>query len=175
VETRVAKSIWDFHGRPIYISDKLTLGVETSSRHVPHVSFHGRPHPGVIGTAPSPELLFAWNTREASLAEGQALDAASGSISLPKSNGAYIGQDLDEALREKIYAEGARTAPGREHGGNIDIASLVRGSKVYLVGAYLTTTLNLSLSTFPAPTSPLEISIFAKETASPRRQSKCLE
>jgi formamidase len=50
----------------------------------------------------------------------------------PLVKGAYVGQELDDATRQRIYAEGARTSPGREHGGNIDIGALVRGSKVYL-------------------------------------------
>jgi formamidase len=116
-ETKPFKSIWDFHG------------AETSSRHIPHVSFHGRPHPGVIGNAPSQELLDAWNEREA-----QAAGEGAEGLSLPLSTGAYVGQELDPELRERIYREGARTAPGREHGGNIDIGSLTRGSKMYLVG-----------------------------------------
>jgi formamidase len=60
-------------------------------------------------------------------------------ISLPKVSGAYVGQELNAELRDRIYREGARTAPGREHGGNIDIASLTRGSKMYLVSYYIST------------------------------------
>jgi formamidase len=75
--------------------------------------------------------LDIWNEREAKLvAEG-----AEG-ISLPKVNGAYVGQALDAELRDRIYTEGARTAPGREHGGNIDIGSLTIGSKIYLVRTF---------------------------------------
>lgn len=114
--TKPFKSIWDFHG------------AETSSRHIPHVSFQGRPHPGVIGTAPSRELLDAWNEREGKVAA----EGAKGT-SLPTAKGAYVGQELEAGLRDKIYREGARTAPGREHGGNIDIGSLTRGTKMYLV------------------------------------------
>ena len=44
--------IWDFRG-----------GVATS-RHVPGVSFTGIVHPGLMGTAPSAELLARWNARE---------------------------------------------------------------------------------------------------------------
>jgi formamidase len=73
-------------------------------------------------------MLDTWNEREARVAA----EGAKG-VSLPKAEGAYVGQDLDPKLREKIYTEGARTSPGREHGGNIDIGSLTRGSKMYLV------------------------------------------
>jgi len=39
----------------------------------------------------------------------------------PLATGAYVGQDLDSKVREKFYREGARTLPGREHGGNCDV------------------------------------------------------
>jgi hypothetical protein len=68
-----------------------------------------------------------------------------------------VGQELGQELRERIYREGARTAPGREHGGNIDIGSLTRGSKMYLVSMnvprFPDTRLTCSLSTSPEPTS----------------------
>lgn len=83
----------------------------------------------MVGTAPSQELLDKWNERE-----GKAAAEGAEGLSLPKVSGAYVGQELDPELRERIYREGARTAPGREHGGNIDIGSLTRGSKMYLVG-----------------------------------------
>jgi formamidase len=49
------KVIWDFRG-----------GVATS-RHVPGVSYTGIVHPGLMGTAPSTELLAKWNMREQAL------------------------------------------------------------------------------------------------------------
>ncbi|WRT64916.1 uncharacterized protein IL334_001855 [Kwoniella shivajii] len=116
-ETLVTKSIWDFYGN------------ETSSRHVPHVAFQGRPHAGVIGTAPSKKLLEHWVKRESDL---EVATAGKAGCSLPQPKGAYVGQDLDDELREKIYREGARTSPGREHGGNIDIGLATRGSRMYL-------------------------------------------
>ncbi|WVQ69097.1 uncharacterized protein L199_007310 [Kwoniella botswanensis] len=116
-ETKVTKSIWDFFGN------------ETSSRHVPHVSFQGRPHAGVLGTAPSHEILQQWTKRESEL---EVATSGGAGCSLPKPRGAYVGQDLPDELRERICREGARTSPGREHGGNIDIGLATRGSKVYL-------------------------------------------
>lgn len=75
---------------------------------------------GLIGTAPSTELLKTWNEREQGL-----IDAHPGccpAVALPPEPiGAYVGQEIDEELRKKIYKEGARTVPGREHGGNVDI------------------------------------------------------
>lgn len=118
--TKVTKTIWDFYGSG------------TTSRHIPGVRFQGRAHPGILGTAPSHELLANWVERESSVFASQKRSHGHSAIALPLSSGAYVGQDVDEELRARIYAEGARTAPGREHGGNIDIASLVRGSKVWL-------------------------------------------
>src|SRR5690348_4822638 len=49
------KAIWDFAGQ------------KCTSRHIPGVEFTGITHPGLFGTAPSPELLARWNTRERAL------------------------------------------------------------------------------------------------------------
>lgn len=46
------KSIWDFNG------------IYATSRHVPGVEFVGLIHPGLIGVAPSQEMLDEWNRRE---------------------------------------------------------------------------------------------------------------
>lgn len=40
-----------------------------SARHIPGVRFAGIIHPGLIGTAPSHELLKIWNDRETALVE----------------------------------------------------------------------------------------------------------
>ena len=50
-----AKAIWDLRG------------IYATSRHIPGVRFAGLTHPGLIGCAPSHELLAKWNTREAEL------------------------------------------------------------------------------------------------------------
>jgi len=50
-----AKAIWDFEG------------IYCSSRHIPHVKFAGLIHPGILGCAPSAEVLDTWNTREGEL------------------------------------------------------------------------------------------------------------
>ncbi|KAH9930082.1 Acetamidase/Formamidase [Fomitopsis serialis] len=117
-QSKAAKAVWDFHG------------VYASSRHIPGVRFAGVSHPGLIGTAPSAELLATWNQREAAL-----VDAHPGAVPavalLPNKVGAYVGQDLPDDVRERIYTEGARTIPGREHGGNCDIKNLSKGSRCY--------------------------------------------
>ena len=84
--------------------------------------FAGISHPGLIGTAPSPELLAEWNRRE-----GELISAHVNSIPAvafpPNPVGAYVGQNLPKATFEKVAKEGARTVPGREHGGNCDVSA----------------------------------------------------
>lgn len=75
----------------------------------------------MIGTAPSTELLATWNKREGGLIEAHASSVPPVAYG-PNAVGAYVGQDLDPKLREKIAREGARTVPGREHGGNCDVS-----------------------------------------------------
>ena len=82
--------------------------------------FAGVTHPGLIGTAPSPELLATWNERETGLIQENPTSVPPVAFA-PLATGAYVGQDLDSKVREKIYREGARTVPGREHGGNCDV------------------------------------------------------
>ena len=111
------KVIWDFRG-----------GVATS-RHVPGVSYTGIVHPGLMGTAPSAELLAKWNARE------QATDrhrpepgAAVGAAPAP---GLAILGSLTGAEFDRVAAEAARTAPPRENGGNQDIKNFTKGTRVF--------------------------------------------
>ncbi|KAH0585648.1 hypothetical protein H2248_008870 [Termitomyces sp. 'cryptogamus'] len=117
--SHAAKAIWDMEG------------IYATSRHIPGVRFAGITHPGIIGTAPSAELLAKWNERETGLI-AQHADSVPPVAYAPDPQGAYIGQDLPEELRAQIASEGARTIPGREHGGNCDIKNLSKGSRVYL-------------------------------------------
>lgn len=111
------KACWDFHG------------IYTSSRHIPKVEFAGVMHPGLIGCLPSAELLDKWNTREKEL-----FDTDPGRVpalaALPYGPTAHMGKLTGDA-KDKAAAEGARTVPPREHGGNCDIKNLTKGSKVY--------------------------------------------
>ena len=109
------KSIWDFHG------------MYTTSRHVPGVKFAGLIHPGLIGCLPDKKMLDLWNTREQQLIDTD----PTGSLANPPSAGtAHMGKLTGDA-KAKAAAEGARTVPPREHGGNCDIKDLSRGSKVF--------------------------------------------
>ena len=111
------KSIW-------YIE-----GLFTRSRHVPGVKFAGLIHPGLIGCLPDQKMLDMWNKRESDFVATDPmrvppLCAANNSAT------AHLGKATG-AARAKAAAEGARTVPPREHGGNCDIKDLSRGSKIF--------------------------------------------
>lgn len=111
------KSIWDIQG------------MFTKSRHVPGVSYAGLIHPGLIGCLPDKGLLEKWNDRETGLI------ATNPNRMPPLANPpfpatAHMGKLTGDA-KAKAAAEGARTVPPREHGGNCDIKDLSRGSKIY--------------------------------------------
>ncbi|KAF9510940.1 hypothetical protein BS47DRAFT_1347256 [Hydnum rufescens UP504] len=110
-DSKACKAVWDFEG------------IYATSRHIPGVKFAGVSHPGLIGCAPDPVLLAKWNERE------RALIAAN----KDKPKGTYVGgrEALAESVLQDIAVQGARTIPPREHGGNVDIKNLSRGSKVY--------------------------------------------
>jgi formamidase len=112
-----AKAIWDFQG------------IYTASRHIPQVRFAGITHPGLIGCAPSQELLNKWNQREAELVATNP-DRIPPLAALPNPNNAVLGS-LKGAEFDRVAAEAARTVPPREHGGNCDIKNLSRGSRIY--------------------------------------------
>lgn len=111
------KSIWDFHG------------MYTSSRHIPGVNFAGLIHPGLIGCLPDPKLLETWNTRETGLIATNP-ERVPPLANPPFAATAHMGSLSGEA-KARAAAEGARTVPPREHGGNCDIKDLSRGSKVF--------------------------------------------
>ncbi|GIO01548.1 formamidase [Brevibacillus halotolerans] len=114
---KAAKSIWDFHG------------IYASSRHIPGVKFAGIIHPGLIGTAPSPQLLDKWNKRE-SVVIGNAPVKSAAYANLPNPDSAILGR-LKGAEFDRIAKEAARTVPPRENGGNCDIKNLSKGTRIY--------------------------------------------
>ncbi|KAK0283681.1 hypothetical protein LTR35_006140 [Friedmanniomyces endolithicus] len=116
---KAAKAIWDFEG------------IHCSSRHIPGVRFAGLIHPGILGCAPSPEILATWNEREGALIKE--CSHMGRDVALPPlAKNVHVGHG-DDKIKEQVGKEGARTIPGRpEHGGNCDIKNLSRGSKVYL-------------------------------------------
>lgn len=123
-----SKAIWDFEG------------IYASSRNIPGVRFSGIIHPGLIGTAPSTNLLSEWNQREQKLFNTCSL-CNPPLAALPNPNGALVGLAEGTLEGKKIKLQGARTVPGRENGGNCDIKNLTKGSiayfPVYVDGANL--------------------------------------
>ena len=111
------KSIWDING------------MFTKSRHIPNVEFAGLMHPGLIGCLPSKEMLLEWNKREKELYDTEP-DRVPALATLPYADTAHMGKMAPDAAKVAA-AEGARTVPPREHGGNCDIKDLSRGSKIY--------------------------------------------
>ena len=132
---QATKACWDIEG------------VYCQSRNIPGVRFAGLIHPGLIGTAPSKELLDMWNKREAKLQSelGTATEktlcsclATRPLACLPEPTGALLGKlghfkhGAKHKSWDRVASEAARTVPGRENGGNCDIKNLSRGCAVYL-------------------------------------------
>jgi formamidase len=111
------KSIWDISG------------LYTHSRHVPGVSFAGLIHPGLIGCLPDQKLLETWNARETAFIATDP-NRVPPLAAPPFAATAHAGR-AKGSVKDKVAAEGARTVPPREHGGNCDIKDLSRGSKIY--------------------------------------------
>ncbi|HUE12755.1 MAG TPA: formamidase [Planctomycetaceae bacterium] len=112
-----AKAIWDLNG------------IYATSRHIPGVRFAGLTHPGLIGCAPSHELLAKWNKREGELVATNP-ERVPPLANLPNAQNAVLGS-LKGAAFDRVAKEAARTVPPREHGGNCDIKNLSRGSRIY--------------------------------------------
>lgn len=118
---KASKAVWDIQG------------IYASSKQIPGVKFAGIPHPGLIGCAPSHELLATWNKREKALVEkgGPPWKPKIPPLAaLPNPENAVLGT-LKGADFDRVAAEGARTVPPREHGGNCDIKNLSKGSRIY--------------------------------------------
>lgn len=117
-----AKAIWDLQG------------IYAQSRHIPGVKFAGIPHPGLIGCAPSQDLLNTWNKREKALVDSGIGPKWKPKIpplaALPNPENAVLGK-VAAADFARVANEGARTVPPREHGGNCDIKNLSKGSRIY--------------------------------------------
>ncbi len=111
------KAVWDFSGQV------------ATSRHVPGVRYTGLTHPGLFGTAPSPELLARWNTRERALIATDPLRVPA--LALPPLEEGTLGGTASGDVLAGIARDGARTVPPRENGGNHDIKNFSRGSRVF--------------------------------------------
>ncbi|GEK00985.1 formamidase [Streptomyces sp. 1-11] len=112
------KAVWDFHGQI------------ATSRHLPGVRFTGITHPGIIGTAPSHDLLGKWNARETELIATDPHRVPP--LALPPDSQRAILGTLEGDAFERAAREAARTAPPRENGGNQDIKNLTRGARIFM-------------------------------------------
>jgi len=111
------KAIWDF------------VGQTATSRHVPSVSFTGLIHPGLMGTAPSAELLAKWNKREGKLIATDPTRVPP--LALPPEPQFAVLGSLPDSEFDRVAGEAARTAPARENGGNQDIKNMSKGTRIF--------------------------------------------
>ena len=86
------------------------------SLQLPGVVVAGDPFAGVVGVAPSPELMDEIASREQALADA----------------GAPVADPMPETAIPAAAKAGLRTIPPREIGGNLDIKQLVAGSRISL-------------------------------------------
>ena len=94
-------------------------GEVARSPQIPGVAIPGAPFMGVMGVAPSRELLHAIDIRETALGE------EGFPVALPDPRNAVPSA-------EPIASQALRTIPPRENGGNFDIKQLVAGTTLYL-------------------------------------------
>jgi len=116
------KAIWDFEG------------IYAVSKHIPGVRIAGIPHTGVIGCAPSHELLSKWNEREKALVDTDPHRVPELAC-LPSPHKALLGkleQYTGSSHYDFVATSAARTIPPRENGGNCDIKNLSKGARVFL-------------------------------------------
>ena len=104
----------DLFTEPFVAKFELADGFARSAE-LPGVAIPADIFPGVIGVAPSRARMESIRAREAELAER---------------GGAVAGQS-PEASVPPLAAEGLRTVPPRELGGNLDVRGLVAGSRAY--------------------------------------------
>jgi formamidase len=105
----------DLFERPFLTRWELD-GERARSEQLPGVAVRAGPFAGVIGVAPSPELVERVRRREAELASsGASFDLPTPELAVPPEAG-----------------DGLRTFPPRENGGNMDIRDLVAGARLWL-------------------------------------------
>jgi formamidase len=108
----------DVFTKPFLVHWELKDGFARSEQ-IPGVRIPGAPFMGVMGVAPSHELLRTINTREADL-------AARGGFVLPPNPTNALPAD------PQIASNAFSTIAPHENGGNFDIKQLIAGSTLYL-------------------------------------------
>ncbi|HZQ65642.1 MAG TPA: acetamidase/formamidase family protein [Gaiellaceae bacterium] len=105
----------DLFPDPYLVKWEIDAGVARSAE-LPGVAVPEALFAGVAGVAPSRERLEAWRRRE------EALHAA----------GQLVADPMPETAVPAQAADGLRTIPPRELGGNLDVRQLVAGSRLWL-------------------------------------------
>lgn len=105
----------DLFTEPYLVKWELAGGVARSEE-LPGVAVPGDPFAGVAGVTPSRELVHRFRAREEEL----------------RAAGQVVADELPQAAIPPEAADGLRTIPPRETGGNMDIRQLVAGSRLWL-------------------------------------------
>jgi formamidase len=105
----------DLFTEPYLVKWRIEGGLARAAE-LPGVAVRGAPFPGVVGVAPSPELLELFRARENAIREA----------------GGPVADPAPETAVPPAARDGLRTIPPRETGGNIDIRQLVAGSRLFL-------------------------------------------
>jgi formamidase len=105
----------DLFPDPYLVKWEIAGGVARAAE-LPGVAVPGDPFAGVVGVSPSRALLSEIRRREDDLAQA----------------GAPVAEQSPETAEPPSAAEGLRTIPPREIGGNLDIRQLVAGSRIRL-------------------------------------------
>jgi formamidase len=105
----------DLFPDPFLVKWQVTNGIARSSE-LPGVAVPGDVFAGVVGVAPSHELMEELRSREEEIA----------------ARGGPVADPLPEQAIPASAADGLRTIPPRETGGNLDVRQLVAGSRLYL-------------------------------------------
>lgn len=108
----------DFFPEPHMVGWNIANGWATSDQ-IPGVRIPAAPFMGSMGVAPSTELREQYTARETELL------GRGGAVKLPLAN-------LAVPMDPRIAAEGLRTIPPRETGGNMDVKQMTAGSAVLL-------------------------------------------
>ena len=105
----------DFFTEPFLVGWELD-GTHARSAELPGIAVPACVHAGVIGVAPSHELMEVQRARESAIRDA----------------GGPVADELPETAFPAHAASGLRTIPPRENGGNLDIRRLVAGSTLLL-------------------------------------------
>jgi formamidase len=105
----------DLFPEPYVVKWELAGGLARSEE-LPGVAVPGDPFAGVVGVAPSHELARRLREREDGL----------------RARGQLVADELPEAAIPPEAADGLRTIPPREVGGNLDVRQLVAGCRLWL-------------------------------------------